>query len=257
MGALIAAAAVTLVFCAPGYPGETGDAQPYVDQFARVAAAAAGWPAGSLAAVYDPTEAGGLAKFARSDAALAFVPYPFFVEHAAQLHLAALVDADVAGTGPRERWTLIARRGRVNGAPSLTGLTIMSTAGYAPEFVRHSALEAWSLAGDVHIEPTGQVLSALRRAAAGEPVVVLLDQTQTTALAGLPFASELQAVAQSPELPVAVLAVVGSRLRAARVASLRSALLGLGHDPGNAEMLASLRLRGFVPAEPPGRTAAP
>ena len=257
MGALIAAAAVTLVFCAPGYPGETGDAQPYVDQFARAAAAAAGWPAGSLAAVYDPTEAGGLAKLARSDAALAFVPYPFFVEHGAQLQLAALVEADVTDTGPRQRWTLIARRGRVNGATSLAGLTIVSTAGYAPEFVKHSALAAWPLAGNVRIEPTGQVLSALRRAAAGEPVVVLLDQTQASALGSLPFASELQAVVQSPELPVAVLAVVGARVRAARVASLRRALLALGHDPGNAELLASLRLRGFVPAEPPGRTAAP
>ena len=257
MGALIAAAAATLVFCAPGYPGESGDAQPYVDGFARAAAAASGWPAGYLAAVYDPTEAGGLAKLSRSDAALAFVPYPFFVEHAAQLHLAALVDADVTELGSRQRWTLVAKRGRVSGAASLAGLTIVSTAGYAVEFVRHSALEAWPLAGDVRIESTGQVLSALRRAAAGEPVVVLLDQTQATALAGLPFANELQAVVQSPELPVAVLAVVDSRVGAARVAALRSGLLELGRDPRNAELLASLRLRGFVPSEHPGRTGTP
>src|SRR5215472_16755684 len=257
MGALIAAAAVTLVFCAPGYPGEAGDAQPFVDDFARAAAAAAGWPAGYLAAVYDPTEAGGVAKLARPDAALAFVPYPFFVEHGAQLHLTALVDADVTDSGPRQRWTLIAKRGRVSGAASLAGITIVSTAGYAPEFVRHSALEAWPLAGDVRIESTGQVLSALRRAAAGEPVVVLLDQTQATALASLPFANELQAVIQSRELPVAVLAVVDSRLGAARVSALRLGLLKLGHDPRNAELLASLRLRGFVPTALPGHTAAP
>src|SRR5215472_2386363 len=257
MSALIAAAAVTLVFCAPGYPGEAGDAQPYVDEFARAAAVAAGWPAGYLAAVYDPTEAGGVAKLARPDAGLAFVPYPFFVEHAARLRLVALVDADVSDTGPRQRWTLIARRGRVSGAASLTGFTIVSTAGYAAEFVRHSALEAWPLAGDVRIESTGQVLSALRRASAGEPVVVLLDQTQATSLASLPFANELEAVVQSRELPVAVLAVVDSRVGAARVAALRSGLLKLAHDSRNSEMLASLRLRGFVPTELPGRTATP
>jgi len=257
MSALIAAAAVTLVFCAPGYPGEPGDAQPYVDEFARAAAAAAGWPAGYLAAVYDPTEAGGIEKLARPDAALAFVPYPFFVEHAARLHLAALVDADVTDTGPRQHWTLIAKRGRVSGAASLGGLTILSTAGYAAEFVRHSALDAWPLPSDVRIESTGQVLSALRRAAAGEPVVVLLDQTQATALASLPFVNELQAVVQSRELPVAVLAVVDSRVGAARVAALRTGLLKLGRNPRNAELLASLRLRGFVPTEPSGRTANP
>ena len=244
MGALLSAAAVTLVFCAPGYPGEAGDAQPYVDQFAKAAAAAAGWPAGSLSAVYDPTEEGGLAKLARPEAALAFVPYPFFVQHQAQLKLAAVVDADVTGTGPRERWTLVAKRDRVTGAASLTGLTIVSTAGYAPEFVTHSALGKWPLTGEV--QSTGQVLSALRRAAAGEAVVVLLDQTQAASLASLPFASELRPVLQSPELPVAVLAAVGSRVGSARLASLRAALLKLGQDPGSAELLASMRLRGFV-----------
>jgi hypothetical protein len=257
MGALLAAGAVTLVFCAPGYPGASGDAQPYVDQFARAAAAAAGWPAGSLTAAYDPTEVGGLAKLASPDAALAFVPYPFFVEHAAQLHLAPLVEADVTDTGPRQRWTLIAKRGRVGGPASLSGVTIVSTAGYAPEFLRRAALQAWPLPRDVRIESTGQVLSSLRRAAAGEPVVVLLDQTQAAALASLPFASELQSLVQSPELPVAVLAVVGSRLGAARVQTLRSGLLRLGHEPGNAELLASMRLRGFVPPELPALTAAP
>src|ERR1700704_2877965 len=90
MSILLAAAASTLVFCAPGYPGGAGDAQPYVDEFAKAAVAAAGWPAGSLTAVYDPTEQGGLAKLGTADAVLAFVPYPFYVEHAAQLHLVPL-----------------------------------------------------------------------------------------------------------------------------------------------------------------------
>jgi ABC-type phosphate/phosphonate transport system substrate-binding protein len=257
MTALLAAAAVTLVFCAPGYPGESGDAQPYVDQFAQAVAAAAGWPAGSLTAVYDPSEAGGVARLESRDAALAFVPYPFLVAHRAQLHLAPLVEADVTDTGPRERWTLVAKRGRVHGPASLAGFTIASTAGYAAEFVTRVALAAWPLPRDVHVEATGQVLSALRRAAAGEPVAVLLDQTGTAALASLPFAGELEAVVQSPELPVAVLAAVGSRVPAARARALRAALLRLGHEPGNADVLAALHLKGFVPSGLPGQAAVP
>ncbi|HWZ62746.1 MAG TPA: hypothetical protein VNX02_06990 [Steroidobacteraceae bacterium] len=257
MSALLAATAVTLVFCAPGYPGESGDAQPYIDSFARAAAASAGWPAGSLAADYEPTEAGGLTKLAAPEAALALVPYAFFVEHATQLHLTALAQAEVTDLGSRERWTLIAKRGRVNGPASLSGLTIASSAGYAPEFVRRFALQAWPVSRDVRIEQTGQVLSALRRAAAGEPVVVLLDHTQAAALATLPFANELQTVLQSPELPVAVIAVVDSRLQPTRLKSLRSGLLRLGRDPGNADMLASLRLHGFVPPELPAGATAP
>src|ERR1700719_4900939 len=131
MSTLLAASLATLVFCAPGYPGAAGDAQPLVDQFASAAVTAAGWPAGSLAAVYDPTEQGGLAKLSSTDAVLAFVPYPFYVEHAAQLHLTPLAQADVAGTGSKEKWTLVAKNGRVTGAGSLTGYTIASVAGYS------------------------------------------------------------------------------------------------------------------------------
>jgi hypothetical protein len=51
--------------------------------------------------------------------------------------------------------------------------------------------------------------------------------------------------------------VVDSRVGAARIAALRSGLLELGRDPRNAELLASLHLRGFVPTEHPGRTGTP
>src|SRR6267154_6525448 len=151
MSTLLMSAVATLVFCAPGYPGGAGDAQPFVDQFAGAAVKAAGWPAGSLAAIYDPTDEGSLAKLGAADAVLAFVPYPFFVEHGAQLHLTPLVQADVADVGPQQRWTLVAKSGRVSGPASMAGYTILSVAGYAPDFVRHSALGGWALPPDVKI----------------------------------------------------------------------------------------------------------
>lgn len=251
------AAVVTLVFCAPGYPGGAGDAQPFVDQFASATAAAAGWPAGTLAGVYDPTEQGGLARLGSADAALAFVPYSFFVQHSAQLHLTPLAQADVAGIGTQERWTLVAKSGKVTAPSSMAGYTILSVAGYAPEFVRHSALEAWALPPDVKIEATGQILSALRRVAAGEQVVALLDQTQSAALPTLPFAAQLKALMQSPPLPVAIVAVVDSRLPAARAQALQSGLLKLSHIAGDADTLRQLRLQGFALPQLPRSSAAP
>jgi hypothetical protein len=252
---LLAASLATLVFCAPGYPGGAGDAQPLLDQFAVAAAAASGWPAGSLGTVYESTEEGGLAKLASPDAVLAFVPYPFYVEHAAQLHLTPLVQADVADIGPQQRWTLVAKSGRLTGPASMTGYTVLSTAGYAPGFVRRSALQGWSLPADVKIEFTGQILSALRRAAAGEPVAVLLDQTQAAALPSLPFAAELKPMTQSAELPVALIAVVDSRLTTPRAKALQEGLLKMSRSPGSADSLAPLRLRGFILPQLPPRTA--
>jgi hypothetical protein len=257
MGTLLLTSVATIVFCAPGYPGAAGDAQPFVGQFATAAAAIAGWPAGSLAAVYDPTEQGGVAKLAGSDAALAFVPYAFFVQHGTELHLMPLAQADVVGIGTQERWALVAKVGAVTGPTSLAGYTILSVAGYAPEFVRHAALEAWPLPSDVKIESTQQLLSALRRIAAGEHVVALLDQTQAAALPTLPFAAQLKAVMQSPALPVAIVAVVNARLPAARVRTLQAGLLKMGQAAGDADTLRQLHLQGFVLPQLPGRSAAP
>jgi len=255
MATLLAAAAATLVFCAPGYPGGAGDAQPFVDQFAAAAVKAAGWPAGSLAAIYDPTDEGSVAKLASADAVLAFVPYPFFVQHGAQLHLTPLVQADVVGTGTQQRWTLVAKTGRVTGPTSLAGYTIMSVAGYAPDFVRHSALEAWTLPADVKIQSTGQILSVLRRVATGEQAVALLDQVQTAALATLPFANDLKTVTQSAELPVAIIVVVESRVPAVRAKTLQTGLLKMGHGGEGSDVLSQLRLQGFVMPQLPGHPA--
>lgn len=255
MSTLLAAAVSTLVFCAPGYPGAAGDAQPFVDQFAEAVVKAAGWPTGSLAAIYDPTDEGSVAKLTGPDAVLAFVPYPFFVQHGAQFHFTPLVQADVAGTGTRQRWTLVAKPSKVSGPGSLAGYTILSVAGYAPEFVRHTALEAWTLPADVKVQFTGQILSALRRAASGEQSVALLDQTQTTALSTLPFASDLKAVTQSGELPVALIAVVESRVPEPRAKALQAVLLKMGHGGEASDVLSQLRLQGFVMPQLPAKTA--
>ena len=256
---LTLAALATLVFCAPGYPGGAGDAQPFVDQFAKLAAASAGWKPDSLAAIYDPSEQGGLAKLGEQDSVLTFVPYAFYFQHAATLHLAPLAQADVAGVGTQERWTLVGKAGgSVTGPASMTGYTILSVAGYAPEFIRHSALAAWSpMPADVKIEATGQILSALRRVASGEPVLALLDQTQAAALASLPFAAQLKTLTQSEALPVALVAVVDARLPDARAKAFQAALLKLNAAKGGAEMLASLKLKGFVLPQLPGNIGKP
>src|SRR5450755_1141119 len=258
MSTLLLAATATLVFCAPGYPGGSGDAQPFVDQFAKAAAASAGWKSDSLGAIYDPSEQGGLAKLGDKDSVLAFVPYAFYVQHAAALRLAPLVQADVVGVGTQERWTLVGKAdGVVTGAASMKGYTILSVAGYAPEFVKHSALAAWALPADVKIESTGQILSALRRVASGEPVVALLDQTQAAALSTLPFAAQIKTLTQSMPLPVALITVVDARLPEPRAKAFQAALIKMNSTSSGAEALASLKLKGFVLPQLPGGAGKP
>jgi hypothetical protein len=87
--------------------------------------------------------------------------------------------------------------------------------------------------------------------ASGEKVVVLLDQTQSAALSTLPYAAQFKTLTQSAALPVAIIAVVESRVPAARAKSFQAALLKLGSTAGDADTLSALHLKGFVPPQVP------
>ena len=245
-----APAPVTLVACAPGYPGTTAEAQPHMDAFAAALARAAGWPEGSVAAVYLPGEREGVARLAKADAAVALVPLPFLVEHGADLHLAPRMLVALQGGAGTETWTLLAKKRRVAKPADLAGFTVTSIAGYSLSFVRQ-ALAGWGrLPAGVQISFSTQVLSSLRKAASGADVAVLLDGAQSAAVASLPFASDLETVARSEPLPQAFVATAGTRLPAARWKELQGGLERLASDPQGAAALEGIRMSRFAPADP-------
>jgi len=216
-----------------------------MDAFASAAAAAAGWPAGSVRAAYFETAQGGLKRLADRDAALALVSLPFFLQQEGALRLAPRLQV-VQESGAAETWGLAARRGRLASAAALDGWEITGTAGYAPDFVRGALLGAWGVPpGTTRITFTASVLSALRRAAAGEPVAVVVDGAQAAALASLPFASDLEIVARSRPLPGTLLCQVGSRLGEADARALLGGLERLHARPEWAEVLKTMRMTRF------------
>jgi hypothetical protein len=247
----------TLVVCAPGSPGTTEEAQGAMDALAAAVAARAGLPAGGLAAIYLPGEDAGVTRLRAPDAAVALVTLPFFLKHEKALGLRAELQPAPQGGAGTERWSLVARKGKVADAAALEGFTILSTAGYAPAFVRGPALGAFGrLPASVKITPSSAVLSALRRAAAGEPVAVLLDGAQAAALPSLPFAAELEVVTRSPPLPSGVVATVDQRVPPARWAKLAAAFRELPGDPAGAEALAGIRMTRFEPVDAAALSAA-
>lgn len=238
----------TIVACAPGYPGDTEQAQPTMDEFARAVARAGGWREGRFAAIYHERLEAGLARLAQPDAAVALVPLPFYLEFRERLSLDPLLAA-LPQTHPTESWSLVAARGALTSPSALAGWSLIGSAGYSDRFIRRVALGGWgALPADVGIEFDGRLLSSLRRAAQGERVAVLLDRAQADALGALPFARELEVVATSAPLPASLVCEVGDRMDAAERDRLRAALLGLNDTEPGREVLASLRLERFAAA---------
>ena len=198
-----------------------------------------------MQAAYFETAESGLKRLADSDAALALVSLPFFLQHEGALRLAPRLQV-VQESGATETWGLAARRGRLASAAALDGWEITGTAGYAPDFVRGPLLGGWGTPpGTARITFTANVLSALRRAAAGEPVAVLVDGAQAAALASLPFASDLEIVARSRPLPGTILCSVGARLGGADARALLGGLQRLHTRPEWAEVLKTMRMTRF------------
>lgn len=206
-----AAGRAEVVFCAPGYPGTTEQAAPTMDALASALVEASGGALTAVDASYHQDEAAGVGAI-RDGADVAVVTLPFWLAHGEDLGLRVVATGVTDGPGREETWALVAPRGRVRAPSDLAGWELASIAGYAPGFVRGIALGDWgSLPEDVTLTFTSRVLGSLRRAAAGEPVAVLLDGAQDAALDRLPFAGELEIVARSEPVPTSLVCVRGER----------------------------------------------
>ena len=244
------AAELTMVVCAPGYPGSTAEAQPAMDGFAAAVNGAAGWDGDDFGAEYFETEEAGAARFAAPDVGLGLVTLPFFLEHSKTLELRAEMLAVPSGRKAMEPWTLVAGKGLVDGPRDLDGWQLMSLAGHSEAFVRGPALADWGeLPATLTVTFSGAVLSSLRKAARGEKIAVLLDAEQADALDRLPFAGDLEIVHRSPPLPVSVVCFVGDRTSAEKQAALTRALQDLANRPEAAEAMAGVRLERFDPLD--------
>ena len=235
-----------LIVCAPGYPGSTAEAQPAMDGLAEAVSEAAGWPPGALTAAYFEDETAGVSALDDPHAGLALVTLPFFLEHRKSLGLRPVLLAVPTGRRAAEPWTLVAGAGKVAAPTDLDGWTVMSLAGHSERFVRGVALGDWGeLPDSATISFSPRVLTALRKAARGEPVAVLLDAEQAAAIDTLPFADQLEVVHRSPPVPVSVLCLVDDRVPETKVKVLIAALSSLAGRASAADALAGVRIERF------------
>ncbi len=242
--AAASAGQTALVACAPGYPGDTEQAQPTMDELAKAL--------GLASAVYHRDLDAGLERLSQEDAAVALVPLPFYLRYRKELDLRPLAQV-LPDSGETEVWSLVAQSGALNNPSSLAGWEVAGMPGYAPAFVSNVALADWGKIPDgVKISFTARAVTALRKAAEGEKLAVLLDAAQTESLPALPFSNGLEVVTSSRPLPTSLVCAVGNRLTNEDSAALVSALLSLGETESGRELLATLRVTKF---EKPDRAA--
>jgi hypothetical protein len=227
-----------------------------MDSFASAAEREAGWPKGSLAAIYFEKAEPGLARLAQQDAVMALVPLPFYLQHGPALGLTPRLQV-VRESGSGEIWSLVAKKGVVTSAAALAGWEIVGTPLYAPAFLRGPVIGGWGrLPASTTVRFAPAILSFLRRAAAGEKVAVLLDAAQSAALPSLPFAGDLETVHRAKPLPGTLLCTIGDRAKGPEFENLLKGLARLHEKPEGAEVLKAMQIVRFEPADLAGVEAA-
>ena len=250
LAATAQAAAATIVFCSPGSPGDTLQAKPAMEQFARALEKAGGLPAGTVNAEYHEAEAAGVGAM-RAQALLGAVPVPFFVAHGKELGLEPRLSI-VTNTGQPEHFALVVRKGAIAKSADLSGWEVTGTTGYAAGFVRRLFAKGFgALPDDARITFTAAPLQALRRAASGEKLAVVLDATQSASLASLPFGADLDVLARSEPLPAGLVCVVkpAAAAHAKTVPSLLKGLERMPKSPEGKEALLAIRVERFEPID--------
>jgi hypothetical protein len=221
-----------------------------MDQFAGAAAQAAGWSPDALGAIYFETAEAGRQKLEAGDAAWGLVSASFYYEYARALSLVPKLEA-VPESGSGIAYSLAARVGALKSAAALADWEIVGGIGFSTDFVRRRVLADWGpIPATARISFSGRPLSALRRAAAGEKVAVLLDPEQKAALPTLPFASDLEIVHTSREFPGGILCLVKGRLPQARAEELVGALVKLGSSEAGKAALRAIRVQQFRVLDP-------
>jgi hypothetical protein len=231
-----------IVVCSPGSPGKTDEAQPRMDAFAGAVSAKAGAP---IAAVYDPTNDGGVTRFA--SAGIGLVSLPFFLQHEKDLALKPRLTAVAKGRPALERWGLVVGKGKVKSAADLASFTINTNLAFSPGFVRGVVIGGLGpLPASAKITQSSSVLSALRHAADGEPIAVVVDGTTEASLSSLPFAQKLEVVAHSPPAPAGIVVTIDAKMPDKTWAGIEKAMLGMSGDKSAATALDAIQMTGFV-----------
>jgi len=230
-----------ILFWAPFAPGSPEQAAGALEEFARYVEQAAGWTPGSISAVYRNRVEAGLEAIEELDPGFVLVPIPVHLRYHETLDWEA-VRTTVLAQVEAQRYSLYGPAG--SSIDGLADAAIEGDAVYDPEFVRTLVLHGKYSVADDRFSPTSRPLSAVRRAARGEKVMVLLDEGQRRALASLPAAAELVLLSESGWMPAAVLVKRGTA-NEADTQALGKVLDKLGSDPDAADLLTTLRIQRF------------
>jgi len=224
----------SFVLCIPGGPGSTTDAQPVVDRFLKTLGESV--DLGTSVGTYY-TDFGSCAQAFKKPATkrIVMIPLNVYLRERKAWRLRALVQVDTAKTSGQ--YHIVAAKGEtldsLRGKRWVTGLKLEAS------FLSRVAFDGQVTLTADGLKHQRSSLSAIKRVAKGRADAVIVDDLQRKSMASLPIAKEMTVVHSGPDLPEAIVAVVGD----SKGKKIKKVLLGLCKK--HKAMCADLRVTRF------------
>ena len=231
----------------PGGATASDEAQKNVDNFLKLIARLAGWPAESANARYFNNENEGLQYIQMKKPGFVLVTPGFYLKYRKKLNLTPVNKVSLAGRTTCS-FFVVAKKGGLSALGDLKNKTVAGSSLSEPEFVEKIVFEgALKLGPDVKAKQMSG-LPSLKALRAGEVDAVVLDAQEYQSLPALPFASEFATIFTSKPITNTGIMAVGKNADDTAIKALIEATKGFCATPEGKNLCTTFQITGFEPA---------
>ncbi len=243
--ASVSAGVKDMLFCLPGFPGTTSQAQPYIDKMLRHLEGKLALAQGTMTGTYLPDGDKSVKMLIGSKPDLALVGPSILAGNHKAMGMKVIARVEINGRG-QETYSVITAKGGPSSLADLVGKTVSGAVVHDEKYVHNVLLDRKLAVGDLTLISQKRPLKSLRDVVRGKVDAAIVDRSVVDHMSELEFAGDLQIIYTSVPVPAPAVVVMGEgKFHAAK---LKSVLVGLCKRADGKDLCKTLTITSINPA---------
>jgi len=239
LGSQVVANSKEMLLLLPGFPGNSKQAQPYLDKIFRHIEKKLKWENNSLSGAYIPDGKLGSAKIAEKKPYMALIGPSIYVANYKNLKMKIIAKVEANGRGD-EIYSIVTRKDGPSTLQELEGKNVEGCVTHDEKYVYKVILDNLVNIGSYKLTSQKKPLKTLRNLIRGKTDAAIIDQTVKEHLNELPFAKDIKIIYTSKKVPAPVVVVMGEGKK--HINDLKKALIGLCKNKEGSKLCKTLTI---------------
>ena len=245
LAASVSAGVKDMLFCLPGFPGTSSQAQPYIDKMLRHLEGKLALAQGTMTGTYLPDGDKSVKMLVSSKPDLALVGPSILAGNHKAMGMKVIAKVEINGRG-QETYSVITAKGGPSSLADLAGKTVSGAVVHDEKYVHNVLLDRKLAVGDLTLKSQKRPLKSLRDVVRGKVDAAIVDRSVVDHMSELDFAGDLQVIYTSVPVPAPAVVVMGEGK--SHAAKLKSALVGLCKRADGKDLCKTLTITSINPA---------